>query len=136
MVVVVVAALLLDVGPRPGEPATACLKELQSRSPPSDKSLKNNACLLFFSCSSFWARDRLGKSVKKYCVFIAFQRRLLKTIVFYIDCEKSPDSVSDRVAGQAGQPWKIGVTARGQTTTNGDPPILQCMQNHCVLLCV
>ena len=100
MVVAVVEALLLDVGPRPGEPATACLKELQSRSPPSEKSLKSNAFLLFFPRSSFWARDRLGKSVKKHSVFIAFQRRLLKTIVFCWYSEKSPDSMSDRVAGQ------------------------------------
>jgi hypothetical protein len=56
--------------------------------------------LMFFSHSSVWARDRLGKSVKKHCVFITFQRRLLKTIVFCWYSEKSPDSMSDWVAGQ------------------------------------
>ncbi len=100
MVVAVVEALLLDVGPRPGEPATACPKALQSRSPPSEKSLKSFAFLMFFSHSNIWARDRLGKSVKKHSVFIAFQQRLLKSIVFFRYYEKSPDSVSDRVAGQ------------------------------------
>ena len=91
---------------------------------------------MFFSDSRLWARDRLAKSVKKYSVFVVVQQRLLKHIVFCWYSEKSPDSMSVRVAGQ-GQP---AVGHRGHSEgpdhhqwrlTNSE-----MYANHCVLLCV